>query len=112
MNKFHPDVPDEICDPEWTPGCDALEELWGAILRELTDDKFSGRTHGNRRTYDAGCTGPMCKKSVREFARRRHGTGASNRYRYLDPVIELFAHEAAKEIALWKDRMLKALSAS
>lgn len=64
-----------------------LETLWKALCKEILDREYVNRTHGNRRTYDAGCHGPACSKASREHVRRRSGNGASEYYRCHDAIV-------------------------
>lgn len=64
-----------------------LEAIWKALCTELLDRNFSGRTHNNRRTYDAGCRGPACTKSTREHARRRTGSTPTRYYKSHDAIV-------------------------
>lgn len=76
-----------------------LEELWNSLLAEIADPVYSGRTHQNRRTHDAGCRGPLCRKAVREHARRRNRTEASERYRILDEILNAWSPVAREMVA-------------
>jgi hypothetical protein len=67
-----------------------LDLLWFQLCMELADVKLMGRTHGNRRTYDAGCSGPMCQRATREYARRRTSASATGKYRWIDPILEFW----------------------
>lgn len=77
-----------------------ISQLWTDLIHELMDDTYAGRVHGNRRTYDAGCKGPLCTKAVRDHARRRQNTGISEKYRYIDPLLEFWAPIARARIRL------------
>lgn len=68
-----------------------IAQLWTDLIQELMDERYAGRVHGNRRTYDSGCKGPLCTKAVRDHARRRQNTGMSERYRYIDPLLEFWS---------------------
>jgi hypothetical protein len=57
------------------------------VREELTDPRFTGRTHGKRGTYarasdgGKGCRGPLCRKAERDeghtrYARRQEKKGA------------------------------------
>lgn len=39
------------------------------VVLELSDDRFGGRTHGRKPTYQAGCHGPLCQKVERDTRR-------------------------------------------
>lgn len=70
---------------------DELCLLWKSLIFEIMDADYQSRTHGNRRTYDAGCRGPMCGKSVREHGRRRSPDAKSAaRYVWIDQIIEFW----------------------
>ena len=96
--------------PEMDNGSSELEDLWVLILRELTDREFKNRTHGSRRTSEAGCQGPVCKKAVREHGRRRAQGEASGRYKYWDRIIEYFEHDALYQLQMAEQAALKRLS--
>lgn len=64
--------------------------LWHDVVAEVCDSDYSGRTHGNRRTYDAGCHGPKCSKAAREHGRRRSSARPSEKYQFIDPVVDLW----------------------
>lgn len=83
-----------------------LEELWGTLLKELANPLWFNRKHHNRRTYDAGCQGPMCTKAVREYARRRNRTNPSERYAKIDAVLEFWFPEANRIVLELKHKML------
>lgn len=42
------------------------------ITAELIDPRFSSRTHGKRSTARSGCSGPLCKKIMRDIQRERY----------------------------------------
>lgn len=71
--------------------------LMGQILFELTDERFSTRTHHRRKLYDDGCKGPLCRKAERDRSRQRYRRGNPggnrNRRRSLldDAVLEYVA---------------------
>lgn len=96
--------------PDCQNGDAELETLWVLILRELTDKNFKNRTHGSRRTSEAGCQGPVCRKAVREHGRRRAQREASGRYRYLDPIIDFFERDALNQLEMAELSALKRLS--
>ena len=64
-----------------------LEALWKTLCKEILDRKYVSRTHGNRRTYDAGCRGPACAKASREHVRRRTGNRPSTYYAAHDAIV-------------------------
>lgn len=65
------------------------------VKSELADPGYSGRTHGRRATRNAGCTGPLCKKALRdemrEIQKRLYGykRTRTSRVRELDPLLDL-----------------------
>lgn len=76
--------------PELIPASELeinLETVWKALCQEILDRKYANRTHGNRRTYDAGCHGPACSKASRDHVRRRSGNGANEYYLAYDTVV-------------------------
>lgn len=87
-NIEHPGVPDAL-RPPYNSGIN-LDALWFELCMELADVKLMGRTHGNRRTYDAGCSGPMCIKATREHSRRRTQSKASGKYYWIDPILDVW----------------------
>jgi hypothetical protein len=64
-----------------------LEVLWKTLCQEILDRKYANRTHGHRRTYDAGCHGPACSRASRDHVRRRSGNGASEYYLAYDAIV-------------------------
>lgn len=94
----------------WKSGGPELEELWHDIIKELTEKEYRNRTHGSRRTSEAGCSGPVCSKAVREHGRRRTQAQPSERYKYLDPLIDYFCREATRELEIWDQEVRRALS--
>lgn len=65
---------------------------------EIADERFATRTHGKRATYDVGCRGPLCRKALRDAARRTYAERSpgtmkprGTRSRLLDIYIERFA---------------------
>jgi hypothetical protein len=97
------DCEDKLTDIE-------LGELWHQLCVELLDTQYAGRTHGHRRTYDAGCQGPMCKKAMREHGRRRSTATPSEKYRYLDLIIEAWFVEATDRVAMVRTRLLEEIA--
>lgn len=43
------------------------------VLSEMLDPRYARRTHAHRKTYDAGCRGPLCSLAMAQYdeARRR-----------------------------------------
>ncbi len=88
-----------------------LGELWHQICVELMDEKYAGRTHGNRRTYDAGCLGPACKRAAREHGRRRTQVATpSERYVYVDLIIAAWFPVAADRVQAARQRLLEEIA--
>lgn len=85
---------------------DDLNQLWNALLVELADPIWFNRKHYNRRTYDAGCQGPMCTKAVREHARQRNQTNPSERYAKIDAVLEHWFLPASELVSEVKQKLL------
>lgn len=104
-----PDVPFDLRDHGL--GNDELAELWQKLVVELLDTRFSGRTHCNRRTYDAGCRGPLCGKAVREHGRRRNQTTPNEKYRYIDAILEYWRPIAVARIEAAQAAVLRQLTA-
>lgn len=88
-----------------------LSDLWHQICVELMDEKYLGRTHGNRRTYDAGCLGPACKKAAREHGRRRTQVATpSERYQYVDLIIAAWWPVAMDRVVKARQRLLEEIA--
>lgn len=87
-----------------------LGELWHQICVELMNEKYAGRKHGNRRTYDAGCQGPLCKKASREHGRRRVSAAPSAKYQHLDLVIEAWGPIARDRVEMVRARLLEEIA--
>jgi len=88
MNR--PGIPDELFSKDFNT--DRLSELWSDICDELSDTRFTSRSH-NAGTYEQGCRGPVCRKANREHYRRKAKGGVFVRPdadRIYDPVIEYF----------------------
>lgn len=104
-----PQTPVEV--PEDALTVAELGELWHQICVELMDEKYAGRTHGNRRTYDAGCLGPACKKAAREYGRRRTQVAApSERYQYVDLIIAAWFPVATDRLIQARQRLLEEIA--
>lgn len=85
--QHHPDLPQSLMPPA---GMFDLEQIWYEVCEELLNRNLQGRTHGNSRTYDAGCSGPICRKATRDRARRRTTSKPREEYVYLDAILEFF----------------------
>lgn len=106
-----PALPDELDGHDMTDS--ELAELWHKLIVELLDTDYIGRTHHNRRTYDAGCKGPLCGKAVREHGRRRQQVQApSQRYFWIDQIIAYWHPIAVKRISDAQAAVLQKLTAS
>jgi hypothetical protein len=88
MSIEYPPIPTELRPP--TAEGINLDRLWFELCMEMANVNLMGRTHGNRRTYDAGCGGPMCRRATREYARRRTSASAVGKYRWIDPILEFW----------------------
>lgn len=64
-----------------------LNIVWIEIAREYNSGLYGNRTHGNERTYNEGCRGPVCRLGAREANRARKNQVATGRYVWLDKVI-------------------------
>ena len=87
-----------------------VAELWTCLIQELMDEAYAGRTHNNRRTYDAGCRGPLCLMATRHHARRRQGTGPSDRYKYVDMLLQFWVPIARQRIIAAQRAAIKELT--
>ena len=74
-----------------------LKQVWSEVVHELADRKFRGRSHHNRKTYEHGCLGPLCRKANRDYMRRR--TTPNKKYQQLDPILVFFFEEARAQLA-------------
>lgn len=92
-----PDLPVDLGDHGMTD--DDLAVLWNQMIMEMLDARYAGRTHGNRRTYDAGCGGPLCSKATREYGRRRAKSSTpSEKYKFIDPILDFWRPIAESKI--------------
>lgn len=105
-----PPVPVDLFDHGLTD--QELTDLWHQLIVELLDTEFITRTHQNRRTYDAGCKGPLCSKATREHSRRRSSGQPNERYVYIDSILEAWKPVAEARIAAAQRQILEALTAS
>lgn len=105
-----PTLPEDLIDHGMTD--DELADLWHKLVVELLNSQYSGRTHHNRRTYDAGCRGPLCCKSVREYGRRRSQTSPNEKYKYIDPILDHWKPVAVERIEVAQRAVLEQLTAS
>jgi hypothetical protein len=75
----------------------STEELQVLVDQELADPRFKRRTHFHRKTYDAGCRGPLCTQATSEYHLRRRPLARQNsagaRRAELAPVIRQIAVE-------------------
>lgn len=84
--------------------------LFGEILFELTDERFAGRTHMSRKTYDDDCRGPLCRKMERDRSRKRYqrGNPSSTRNRRksaLDDAVLTYAWKKYEEYTNNRDQL-------
>lgn len=103
----YPTLPDGLTADQANGLEISLGHLWLSICEEVCDIEYVNRTHGSRRTYDAGCHGPKCSKGQREHGRRRTSTNPSEKYKYLDPVIDAWYALAADRYAVARASMLE-----
>lgn len=98
FNYSCPEIPDEIMPTqslrEMIYFSDECEALWKEIIIEVTDPDYVRRSHHNAGTYDAGCRGPLCRKSYREHPKRKLpmdvGRMTPREERIFDPIMEYF----------------------
>lgn len=105
--KSYPPLPLEMLD--YAPEVE-LDEMWKALLTELINPAWSGRTHYNRKTYDAGCKGPMCRKAAREYSRRRNSTIGTREQLKRDAILDYWFPEAKAAVEQIFDDLLSQLS--
>jgi hypothetical protein len=84
------------------------------VMSELADQRFAGKVHGKRSTRNTGCTGPLCKKALRDHGKRimrevRETTATAYRrsaYAEIEPLLSLLqiqhAESTPQESALIK----------
>lgn len=104
-----PDLPEGF-DPESEHVMSAAAVVWNEIIKELLDEEYLGRTHGNRRTYDVGCKGPICRKAARDHARRRNQSEPTPDMKQLDLLIEAWTSVAVGRIVWAREKMVKELT--
>lgn len=46
-------------------------QLFMDVHQELGDERYRDLRHGTRHTRNQGCTGPLCKKALRDWQRER-----------------------------------------
>lgn len=46
-------------------------ELLTDVIHEIEDYRYRDLRHGTRHTRNQGCTGPLCKKALRDWQRER-----------------------------------------
>jgi len=105
-----PALPIELTDHKFSDG--DLAELWHKMIAELLNAEYSGRTHENRRTYNAGCKGPLCTKAAREHTRRRMDGAPSLKYAYIDRILDAWKPIAQARISNAQQKLLEELTAS
>ena len=104
-----PKIPKSVPDDALTES--ELAQLWHELCVEVMDEKFAGRTHSNRRTYDAGCLGPACKKAGREHGRRRTQVATpSAKYQHVDLIIAAWFPVATDRLAQARQRLLEEIA--
>lgn len=103
-----PELPERFIDHGMTE--QELGELWHALIVELLDNEYTNRTH-NKRTYDAGCRGPLCRKATREAGRRRHKTAIHEKYLFVDPILDFWLPLATERIERVRTRLIEELTA-
>lgn len=85
-----------------------LDQVWKDVCEELTNPLYKNRTHPNRRTYDFGCRGPLCRKASRDYIGRR-SPNYQSRYVSLNQVLLFFAEKASNQIAIHEASILEKL---
>lgn len=103
-----PDLPETLVDHGMTE--EELGDLWYELIVELIDQEYISRTH-NKRTYDAGCRGPLCRKATREAGRRRNRTTVHEKYLFVDPILDFWHPIAVERIARVRARLVQELTA-
>jgi hypothetical protein len=85
----------------------SAEPIYLQSLEELSDPEFAHLEHGSRATYKHGCTGPLCKKAMRDYGRnyqRARSSATKQRVTYKQRFDELLiqltlAHLTQRESA-------------
>lgn len=103
-----PDLPEGVTEDEYSFSDQAA--LWHLIITELLDEEFAGRTHGNRKTYDSGCKGPICRKAARDHGRRRNQSEPTDEFKRLDLLIQAWTPVAVGRIVWARENMIKELT--
>ena len=85
-----------------------LTDLWTLVCTELADPEFTNWTHGNPRTYIAGCRGPVCRGGARQKNRKGNPTGD---FVWLEPLVEYFRKTAVDTINAELAKMLERITA-
>lgn len=103
-----PELPEQFIDHGMSE--QELGELWHLLIVELLDEEYMNRSHHNRRTYDAGCKGPLCRKATREASRRRNKTAVHEKYLYVDPILDYWWPLASERIARVRAKLVEELT--
>jgi len=103
-----PSLPESLIDHGMTEV--ELADLWHDLIVELLDNEYVTRTH-NKRTYDAGCRGPLCRKAVREAGRRRFQNTVHEKYLFVDPILEYWSPIALERINRLRTKLVQELTA-
>lgn len=64
--------------------------FWRAGTKEFFDPEFAARTHFNRKTAQAGCSGPFCMAGKRQADRKREGASPNEAWKTYEPILEYF----------------------
>lgn len=100
LDLARPAIPAELV-PAWANGTQEYGRfhreaniIWEMVCSEVLDEEYLSRSHQNAGTYDAGCRGPLCRKSYREHPRRKRPLDISiltpQYERAFDPILEYF----------------------
>lgn len=108
MSTIWPEIPADLIDHGMTE--QELGDLWYELVSELLDQNFMSRTH-NKRTYDAGCRGPLCRKATREAGRRRYKNAIAEKYLFLDPLLDHWEPIAIQRIERLRNKLIQELTA-
>lgn len=105
----YPDLPTGVDVDYFKP--EELQKLWNDIILELLDDEYKGRTHGNAKTYYAGCKGPYCLYATRVRQRRGKQVKPFGRSVQLDALVTGWIPVAKERIEAAKANMIVSLTA-
>lgn len=85
-----PEVPEVVYDFFTS---EEVTLLWKEFVYEATSTEYGNRTHGNPRTYNAGCHGPRCSRAILELNAAARGGSNSRKSQAKFLMIDAFVLE-------------------